>query len=242
MGTYEPFEIVTRKALVNAIGDHASLSEGTNDKVTEIMKKYDTLDTFPDVTPMLASLFSSSSSTATSPSYKHIHPLIFTNGSNEMVSTAISASPSLSAQFSRIRTGRDKRQGWVAVHDMEKFKPHPMVYEYLAAVTGKALQVPVSVTGADNAGVGDDGPLGGVNEVILVSANPFDIVGAGNVGLTTVWLDRKNGGWKDQLGRPRYVINGLGELEGVVGGILGRKMKIWKEKGEKEDVDKEEEE
>ena len=84
----------------------------------------------------------------------------------------------------------------VSVNDIEKFKPHPMTYEYLAAKVGKGVT--------------------GVGEIVLVTANPFDAVGASEVGLKAVWLDRAGKGWQDGLGSPTFTIRTLGEIEGVV--------------------------
>lgn len=100
---------------------------------------------------------------------------------------------------------------------MEKYKPHPMVYEYLAAKLGKKL--------------GFGAKHGGVDEVLLVTANPFDVVGAQAVGITGVWVDRAGKGWSDHLAGegPKYTIKELGELKGVVDEILETKQKVWDE-------------
>jgi len=78
----------------------------------------------------------------------------------------------------------------VSVDDVKKFKPDPETYRYLLEQLGR-----------------EEDPA----SVVLVSGNPFDVVGAGKVGLETVWV---SGGadWCDGLGRPRRVVVGLEEI------------------------------
>lgn len=50
-------------------------------------------------------------------------------------------------------------------------------------------------------------------DVVLVSSNPFDICGAGAVGMKTLWIDRGEGGWIDQLGYgPTWTTKSFAEL------------------------------
>lgn len=124
--------------------------------------------------------------------------------------------------FGKIR----ESDAYLSADEIEKYKPHPMIYEYLAAKLGKSIEV------------GDR--HGGIDEVVLVSANPFDIVGAQAVGMTGVWVDRAGNGWHDALvgNGPKVVIKSLEELQGVLEGILEAKGKIWEEviKENKEDL------
>ena len=117
-------------------------------------------------------------------------PVIFSNGSTEMVGKSINYSASLSPYkscFAKI----------VSVHETRKFKPDTVVYWYLAEQVGKKV--------SDEMG-----------EIWLVSSNPFDIVGARAVGMKAAWVDREGKGWLDALvpeaeGGPTVIVKGLGE-------------------------------
>jgi 2-haloacid dehalogenase len=37
-------------------------------------------------------------------------------------------------------------------------------------------------------------------DVILISSNPFDICGAGSMGMKSLWINRTESGWNDRLG------------------------------------------
>ncbi len=58
--------------------------------------------------------------------------------------------------------------GVVSVDDLKTFKPDPEVYRYMAR---RLQRMPY--------------------ETWLVSSNPFDVIGAKNAGLRTIWLKRK---------------------------------------------------
>lgn len=52
-------------------------------------------------------------------------------------------------------------------------------------------------------------------------SNPFDIVGASAVGLSTIWIDRGGKGWSDMLaGEPTFVVKELAEVVQKVTRIL----------------------
>lgn len=90
---------------------------------------------------------------------------------------------------------------YVSVEDTQRYKPDPETYKYLLGKLGR---------------------WGDPRSVVLVSANPFDIVGAGNSGLETVWVDRAGEGWCDGLGKPLHVVRSLEEVWGVVDGSGGK--------------------
>ena len=58
----------------------------------------------------------------------------------------------------------------ISVDDLKTFKPDPQVYRYLA---GRLRKTP--------------------EETWLVSSNPFDVIGAKNVGLRAAWVQRESG-------------------------------------------------
>jgi 2-haloacid dehalogenase len=84
---------------------------------------------------------------------------------------------------------------YVSVEDTQRYKPDPETYKYLLGKLGR---------------------WGDPKSVFLVSANPFDIVGASNAGLETVWVDREGAGWRDGLGKPQHVVRSLEEALEVV--------------------------
>jgi len=48
---------------------------------------------------------------------------------------------------------------------------------------------------------------------MLISSNPFDICGAGAQGMRTLWINRGEGGWVDQLGwGPTWTAKSFAEL------------------------------
>ena len=151
------------------------------------MKSYDSLSTFPDVTPALRSLAHESSS---------ITPVVFSNGTNSMVTNSVKSSPDLGPHASVFKE-------IVTVEEVKKFKPCPEVYFHLADQVGK--------------GRGREA----MGEMWIVSGNPFDVAGARAVGMQAAWVDRAGKGWTDGLvrgeeGRPTIVVGGLGEVvEGI---------------------------
>ncbi len=150
------------------------------------MKAYDSLSTFPDVSPALQALAQEPSTTA----------VVFSNGTDSMVTNSVKSSPELSPHASVFKD-------IVTVEEVKCFKPDPKVYYHLAKKMGKAETKEA------------------MGEMWLVSGNPFDVVGARAVGMQAAWVDRAGNGWTDGLvqgekGRPTLIVKGLGEvLEGV---------------------------
>jgi 2-haloacid dehalogenase len=115
---YEPFYEVTKRALRHALKEAGvSLSEANIEKM---MSAYDSLSTFPDVTPALDAL-------AKTP---NIRSVIFSNGTHAMVSASLQKSPSLSPHASLFTE-------IVVVEEVKKFKPCPEVYYHLVEKVGK---------------------------------------------------------------------------------------------------------
>jgi 2-haloacid dehalogenase len=181
---YEPFYAVTQKALQHALKEaNVSLRE---DKIEGMMKAYDSLSTFPDVSPALESI-------SQTPNIKSV---IFSNGTQAMVSASLEKSPSLSPHASLFTEV-------VVVEEVQKFKPCPEVYYHLVEKVGKKPEE--------------------IGEVWLVTANPFDVIGAVNVGMKAVWVDRAGAGWVDSLGegdmgKPTVIVS---SLEDVVEAVKG---------------------
>ncbi|KAF2007989.1 haloacid dehalogenase, type II [Amniculicola lignicola CBS 123094] len=182
MNKYEPFDSVTKKALIHALTE-ASVSLSEPD-IEKLMCAYNTLNLFPDVPPLFTRL--SSPEPSSSPS---LHSVIFTNGTPAMLSATLTHSPEISPHAHLFKEV-------VSIHDIQKYKPTPDAYNYLCKKVDKT---------------GKEG------EVWLISGNPFDIVGANAVGMSTVWVDRSQSGWSDRLGEePTVVVKGLGEVVGKV--------------------------
>lgn len=83
---------------------------------------------------------------------------------------------------------------YVSADAVKRYKPDPKTYEHLIET--------------QRADTGDLAP----SEVYLVSANPFDIVGAQAAGMGTVWVDREKKGWSDGLGKPKHIVPNLEEI------------------------------
>lgn len=84
----------------------------------------------------------------------------------------------------------------LSVDPLRTYKPDPRVYQMAVEELGVARQA-----------------------VVFVSANPFDIAGAGGFGFVTVWINRM-GATFDELGRePDYTLAGLDGLPGVLAGF-----------------------
>jgi 2-haloacid dehalogenase len=127
---------------------------------------------------------------------------VFSNGTHAMVSASVSTSEVLSAGGGFLEPGR-----LITVEPVEAFKPDPQTYRHLARETGAA-----------------DGSL---DNIWLVSSNPFDALGAVAAGARSAWIDRGGGGWVDALGgvlgedmRPTLVAAGVDEaIEAIVARI-----------------------
>ncbi|CZR57498.1 related to 2-haloalkanoic acid dehalogenase [Phialocephala subalpina] len=121
MGLYKPFSDITRTSLQHALAEHSVTLSSTN--ITNLMKAYDSLGTFPDVEPGLKAVSSDPS----------ISAYVFSNGTDAMVSSSVNQSPSLSPQSSVFK-------GLITVQEVELFKPHPKVYYHLAEEVGKTKE------------------------------------------------------------------------------------------------------
>jgi 2-haloacid dehalogenase len=77
----------------------------------------------------------------------------------------------------------------VSVDDVRAFKPSPRVYQHLISEVGRAS-----------------------GEVLLVSSNPFDVIGAQATGLMAAWVNRSGGPFDTIADPPRLVVTSLGAL------------------------------
>ncbi|KAF7857815.1 uncharacterized protein EAF02_011182 [Botrytis sinoallii] len=174
---YKPFSEITNTSLRHAISEHKLALAETD--IESVMKAYNSLSAFSDALTGLENLAKDSGTNA----------YVFSNGSDEMVSSSVHNSPELS-KF------KDLFKELITVEEVEYYKSHPKVYEHLVR------KVRGGVEKKD------------CEDVWLVSGNPFDIVGARHAGLMTCWVDRSKGGWNDMLGDlasggPHLVVEGV---------------------------------
>ncbi|KAL4923185.1 haloacid dehalogenase, type II [Aspergillus undulatus] len=117
--------------------------------------------------------------------------VIFSNGTHSMLANSVHRSSDLSSHASTFAD-------IVSVEDVKQYKPAPAAYRHLAEKVRKSEKL---------------------EDVWLVSGNPFDVVGARSVGLNAVWVDRGGAGWVDNVlpeVRPTVVVRSLEEVVGVV--------------------------
>ncbi|KAI1274970.1 haloacid dehalogenase [Xylaria sp. FL0933] len=96
---------------------------------------------------------------------------VFSNGTDDMVGNSVRTSPELGPHADLFRS-------LITVDSLKCFKPDPRTYAHLVEQSGKK---------------------GHPADVWVVSANPFDVVGAKAAGLKTAFIDRQGRGWIDRL-------------------------------------------
>jgi len=182
-GLYHSFSDLTRAALQHAVAEAGlTLTPQHEDK---LMEAYNGLHVFPDVPGALKTVQET----------PNVLALIFSNGTEEMVSASIRTSQHLNSHAALFRQ-------LVTVDDVKTFKPCGQTYSHLLQAVGKQ-----SAPG----------------DVWLVTANPFDVVGAASMGLRAAWIDRAGRGWVDRLGsvigaQPSLIASGVDQ---AVAQILG---------------------
>ncbi|CAD0106676.1 unnamed protein product [Aureobasidium uvarum] len=186
---YEDFSKVTLRSLRHALAE-SSVSLEQKD-IDDLMKAYDSLSIFPDVAPALEAIAKRSD----------FYPVVFSNGTNTMVSNSVNKSPDLSKHASTFKD-------IVVVEEPKRFKPTPESYAHLAKAVGK-----------------DPNSKEDMASMWLISGNPFDITGARAVGMQACWVDRAGNGWQDamiegDLGKPTAIVKSLEEVPSAVGGVL----------------------
>ncbi|KAJ3554040.1 hypothetical protein NPX13_g10725 [Xylaria arbuscula] len=115
-----------------------------------------------------------------------VHAYIFSNGTDDMIGSSVRTSPELSPYA-------DLFKSLITVDGLKCFKPDPRTYAHLVEQSGKR---------------------GKPGDVWVVSANPFDVVGAKASGLKTAFIDRQGQGWLDRLDLvnvPTLIASGVDE-------------------------------
>jgi 2-haloacid dehalogenase len=178
--SYLPFSTVTKSALSNAVRETGE--QLTTLQSSALMTAYDSLSVFPDVPAALELLGNVVKSGS-------VCPVIFSNGTRDMVHVSLSESPDFSASYSLFKDV-------VLIDEMpekaRRYKPARETYVYLAETVERRL-----------------------DDVWLITSNPFDIVGARAARLKTAFVGRDGGGWVDglglglELGPPDIVVTGV---------------------------------
>lgn len=114
-------------------------------------------------------------------------PVVFTNGTKPMISHSLRSKDL--APYSNVF------QDIVTVDDVQQFKPAPAVYKHLAEKVGLMNQL---------------------EDVWVITANPFDVNGARNVGMNAIWIDRGLTGWTDRAEPGLQPTATLHSLEDVI--------------------------
>ncbi|KAI1826387.1 haloacid dehalogenase [Xylaria intraflava] len=118
---------------------------------------------------------------------------VFSNGTGDMVGNSIRTSPELGPHA-------DMFQSLITVDDVKCFKPDPRTYAHLVEQTGKKDHL---------------------TEIWVVSANPFDVVGARASGLKAAFIDRSGKGWIDRLDETNVPSLIAGSVDQAIRSILG---------------------
>ena len=79
--------------------------------------------------------------------------------------------------------------GFVSVDEVKVYKPSPIVYRHIANRLGRLI-----------------------DEVRLVSSNPFDVIGAEAAGMRAAWVNRSGGLFDTLAPMPQMVVKSLVEL------------------------------
>lgn len=209
VGEYKPFNELTLNALHHAAAEHGVTV--SPDAAEALMRSYDALHTFPEVPGALDLLNSHSHSRSdpTSPDPAsteagEVEAYIFSNGTDAMVGNSVRTSPELASHLSPHHHHHHHTfKALITVDELRCYKPDPRVYKHLVERTGMM------------------GP-GREADVWVVSANPFDIVGARAAGLNAAFVDRSGRGWVDRLDGTREPTVVVGGVDEAVRAILDR--------------------
>lgn len=84
-------------------------------------------------------------------------------------------------------------QGFVSVDEIRVYKPSPGTYQLVAQKLARPIQ-----------------------DVRLISSNPFDVIGARNAGMQATWINRSGGLFDTLAPPPEMVVETLTELANVL--------------------------
>jgi 2-haloacid dehalogenase len=83
--------------------------------------------------------------------------------------------------------------GFVSVDEVKVYKPSPIVYKHVAKSLGRPIE-----------------------QIRLVSSNPFDVIGAEAAGMQVVWVNRSGGLFDTLAPMPQMVVKSLVELANIL--------------------------
>ena len=84
-------------------------------------------------------------------------------------------------------------KGFVSVDEVKVYKPSPVVYRHVANRFGRPL-----------------------DQVRLISSNPFDVIGAEAAGMQATWVNRSGGLFDTLAPMPQMVVKSLAELANML--------------------------
>ena len=84
-------------------------------------------------------------------------------------------------------------KGFVSVDEVKVYKPSPIVYRHVASSLGRPL-----------------------DQVRLISSNPFDVIGAEAAGMQATWVNRSGGLFDTLAPMPQMVVKSLAELANLL--------------------------
>lgn len=187
---YEPLSSITRNSLSHALADSGvSLDD---DSIASLMKAYDSLSTFPDVSPALKALAEESVITA----------VLFSNGTQSMVTNSVKSSQDLGPHASVFK-------GIVTVEEVKRFKPDPAVYYHLAEKMGKSKT---------KEAMGEMWLVSG-NPFDVVGARAVGMQAAWVDRAGNGWTDQLI---QSDAGRPTIIVKGLGEVAESIKKHMGK--------------------
>lgn len=204
-----PFDRITRAALVHAATEAGLPRDAVDARADALVRAYDGLTTFADVLPALQALRARRHRDAGGP---RVDAVVFSNGTPAMLARSVATSPTLrlfhpgAGEEDKVKKEEEEEEDvkvkvktedgegdhddqstglfrkLISVDGVGRYKPAREAYEFLLreAVPGADYKEQAAVW--------------------LVTANPFDVVGARAAWLRVAWVDRAGTGWVDRLG------------------------------------------
>ncbi|RPA83474.1 hypothetical protein BJ508DRAFT_342598 [Ascobolus immersus RN42] len=198
MQTYLPFSKIIAASL------RATLPSISTKSFNTLTTAYGKLPVYSDVAPFLQKMAELGRKQST-----YVHA----NADPALMKSLVSANAPLVEFFSPDRIVTVEREGC--------YKPCPRAYAGFLNAPGVANED--SGFDSDTAEVSDEAG----RNVVLVSAHPWDVVGAKNCGWRTVLVDRKGEGWTDGVGAelglsPDEIVRSLEDVPGALQRVGGQ--------------------
>jgi 2-haloacid dehalogenase len=169
MKAYQPFWNVTAEALDHCLNFHNITDLSVR---SALLDSYLVLEPYPEVPAMIADL-----------TRRGMRMAILSNGNPEMLAPMV-ANSRLAGAFEQV----------LSVHEVEVFKPDPLVYALVEARCGVSA-----------------------DKVCFLSSNCWDAHGAAHFGFRTVWVNRAGVPDDGLPGRPLGQLRDLSQLSELLG-------------------------